>query len=586
MIKMFREMSKKEVIFFVSSILFMILQVWLELKIPGYMSEITKLVTTTGETSEIIHIGIIMILCALGGFIVSVIISFFSSFVGTSFEKNLRSKIFRKVQNFGMEEIKRFSTSSLITRNTNDVTQVKNFVVMGTQMLARAPIMASMSLFKILGKEWEFTLSTFVGVLIIFIMISIIIIFAIPKFKKIQSLTDNLNRVTRENLTGIKVVRAFNAEDYEQKKFNKANLELTKTHLFVGKLMILMDPVMTLVMSGVPLAIYWIGGSLINSANMMDKITIFSDMVVFSSYSIQVIMSFMFLIMIFIIYPRASVSMGRISEILETKETIKDGSIDKINNDIKGTIEFRNVSFKYPDADECVLDNINLKINKGETVAFIGSTGSGKSTLINLIPRFYDVTSGDILVDGVNIKDMRLSLLHDKIGYVSQKAVMFKGTVNSNIKLGKNNLNEISNDMSWNAIKLSQANDFVSKMENNIEASVSQNGTNLSGGQKQRLQIARALVRNPEIFIFDDAFSALDFKTDSILRKELKNNYQDSTKLIVASRVGTIIDADKIVVLDDGKIVGIGKHKDLLKKCNVYKEICESQLSKEEIENA
>lgn len=586
MIKMFKEMSKKEVIFFVSSILFMILQVWLELKIPGYMSEITKLVTTTGETNEIIHIGIIMILCALGGFIVSVIISFFSSFVGTSFEKNLRSKIFRKVQNFGMEEIKKFSTSSLITRNTNDVTQVKNFVVMGTQMLARAPIMASMALFKILGKEWEFTLSTFIGVLIIFIMITIIIVFAIPKFKKIQKLTDNLNRVTRENLTGIKVVRAFNAEDYEQKKFNKANSDLTKTHLFVGRLMILMDPVMTLVMSGVPLAIYWIGASLINSANMADKITIFSDMVVFSSYSIQVIMSFMFLIMIFVIYPRASVSMGRISEILETKEKIKDGKLDKIDNNIKGTIEFKNVSFKYPDADEYILDNINLKINKGETVAFIGSTGSGKSTLINLIPRFYDVTDGEIIVDNVNIKDMKLSLLHDKIGYVSQKAVMFKGTVNTNIKLGKNNSNEITDDMVWDCIKLSQSYDFVSKMDKKIESPVAQNGTNLSGGQKQRLQIARALVRNPEIFIFDDAFSALDFKTDSILRKELKNNYQDSTKLIVASRVGTIIDADKIVVLDDGKIVGIGKHKDLLKKCSVYKEICESQLSKEEIENA
>ena len=586
MIKMFKEMSKKEVIFFVSSILFMILQVWLELKIPGYMSEITKLVTTTGETNEIIHIGIIMILCALGGFIVSVIISFFSSFVGTSFEKNLRSKIFRKVQNFGMEEIKKFSTSSLITRNTNDVTQVKNFVVMGTQMLARAPIMASMALFKILGKEWEFTLSTFIGVLIIFIMITIIIIFAIPKFKKIQKLTDNLNRVTRENLTGIKVVRAFNAEDYEQKKFNKANSDLTKTHLYVGRLMILMDPVMTLVMSGVPLAIYWIGASLINSANMADKITIFSDMVVFSSYSIQVIMSFMFLIMIFVIYPRASVSMGRISEILETKEKIKDGKLDKIDNNIKGTIEFKNVSFKYPDADEYILDNINLKINKGETVAFIGSTGSGKSTLINLIPRFYDVTDGEIIVDNVNIKDMKLSLLHDKIGYVSQKAVMFKGTVNTNIKLGKNNSNEITDDMVWDCIKLSQSYDFVSKMDKKIESPVAQNGTNLSGGQKQRLQIARALVRNPEIFIFDDAFSALDFKTDSILRKELKNNYQDSTKLIVASRVGTIIDADKIVVLDDGRIVGVGKHKDLLKKCMVYKEICESQLSKEEIENA
>ena len=586
MIKMFKQMSKKEVTFFISSILFMVLQVWLELKIPGYMSEITKLVTTTGETSEIIHIGIIMILCALGGFIVSVIISFFSSFVGTSFEKNLRSRIFRKVQNFGMEEIKNFSTSSLITRDTNDVTQVKNFVVMGTQMLARAPIMASMAIFKILGKEWQFTLATFAGVFMIFLMILIIIIFAIPKFKKIQKLTDNLNRVTRENLTGIKVVRAFNAEGYEQKKFDSANNELTKTHLFVGKLMSLMDPVMTLVMSGVPLAIYFIGSSLINTANMMDKITIFSDMVVFSSYAIQVIMSCMFLIMIFVIYPRASVSMGRISEILDTKEKINDGNITDTKKDLQGTIEFKDVSFKYPDADECILEKVNLKINKGETVAFVGSTGSGKSTLINLIPRFYDVTSGEILLDGVNIKDMKLASLHDKIGYVSQKAMILKGTVKSNIKLGKNNEKSIIDDELDKAIKLSQSEEFVAKMDKKINSNISQSGTNLSGGQKQRLSIARALVRNPEIFIFDDAFSALDFKTDYNLRKELKKNYQDTTKLIVASRIGTIIDADKIVVLEDGKVVGIGKHKDLLKNCKVYREICESQLSKEELENA
>ena len=585
MIKMFKNMSKKEFVFFFSSVLFMILQVWLELEIPGYMSEITKLVTTGGATSEVIHIGIIMILCALGGFVVSVIISYFSSFVGTSFEKNLRSRIFRKVQNFGMEEINKFSTSSLITRDTNDVTQVKNFVVMGSQMLARAPIMASMAIFKILGKEWQFSVTTLVGVLVIAIMISIVIVFVIPKFKKIQSLTDNLNRVTRENLTGIKVVRAFNAEKYQQAKFDDANNELTKTHLFVGKMMSLMDPVMTLVMSGVPLAIYWIGSSLINSANMIDKITIFSDMVVFSSYSIQVIMSFMFLIMIFIIYPRAAVSMGRISEILDTNESIKDGKIEKNAGSVTGEIEFKNVSFKYPDAEDYILENINLKINKGETVAFIGSTGSGKSTLINLVPRFYDVTNGEILIDGINIKDMKLEFLHNKIGYVSQRAVLFKGTVKSNIQFGKNEYDELSDNEVWDAIKTSQAKDFVSKMENDINASIAQSGTNVSGGQKQRLSIARALARKPEIFIFDDAFSALDFKTDYMLRKELNEKYQDSTKLIVASRVGTILNADKIVVLDSGKCVGIGTHKDLLKTCNVYKEIALSQLSKEELEN-
>ena len=586
MIKMFREMTKKEVAFFTGSILFMILQVWLELKIPGYMSDITKLVTTGGETSEVIHIGIIMILCALGGFFVSVIIGFFSSFVGTSFERNLRSKIFRKVQGFGMEEIKKFSTSSLITRNTNDVTQVKNFVVMGTQMLARAPIMASMAIFKILGKEWQFSVATGIGVLIIFIMISIIIIFAIPKFKIFQKLTDNLNRITRENLTGIKVVRAFNAEDYQQNKFHKANNELTKTNLFIGRIMALMDPIMTIVMSGLPLAIYWMGASLMNSAGMTDRIVLFSDMVVFSSYAIQVILSFTFLVMIFVIYPRAAVSMGRISEILDTKESIKDGEIDSDTTNLKGVVEFRNVSFKYPDADECVLENINLKVESGETVAFIGSTGSGKSTLINLIPRFYDVTSGEILVDGVNIKDLKEEYLHNKIGYVSQKAILFKGSVKSNIKFGKGNDKKITNDEIENSLRIAQAYDFVSKMDKGIDSDIAQSGTNVSGGQKQRLSIARAIAKDPEIYIFDDSFSALDFKTDYTLRKELNKVSRGTTKLIVASRVGTIIDADKIVVLDNGKCVGIGTHKELLKTCEVYKEIAASQLSEEELDYA
>lgn len=586
MIKMFKEMTKKEVAFFVGSILFMVLQVWLELKIPGYMSEITKLVTTGGETSEVIHIGIIMVLCALGGFLVSVIIGFASSFVGTSFEMNLRSKIFRKVQGFGMEEIKKFSTSSLITRNTNDVTQVKNFVVMGTQMLARAPIMASMAIFKILGKEWQFSVATGIGVVAIFIMIGVIVLFVIPKFKKIQKLTDNLNRVTRENLTGIKVVRAFNAENYQQKKFNNTNNDLTRTHLFVGRMMSLMDPVMTLVMSGLPLAIYWIGASLINSMEMTQRIVLFSDMVVFSSYAIQVILSFTFLVMIFVIYPRASVSMGRISEILETKESIKDGYIDYNTNELKGVIEFRDVSFKYPDADECILENINLKIEKGETVAFIGSTGSGKSTLINLIPRFYDVTSGEILVDGVNIKNMKQEYLHNKIGYVSQKAFIFKGSVKSNIKFGKSDNKKISNDEIIEALKVAQGYDFVSKMDKGIDSDISQSGTNVSGGQKQRIQVARAVARDPEIYIFDDSFSALDFKTDYTLRKELNKISKGTTKLIVASRIGTIIDADKIVVLENGKCVGIGKHADLLKTCSVYREIAASQLSEEEMNYA
>ena len=586
MIKMFKNMSRKEVLFAILSILFIILQVWLELRIPEYMSKITALVTMGGEISDVIHEGLWMISCAFGSFLTAVAVGYLSSFVGTSFEKNLRSKIFKKVQDFGMEEIKNFSTSSLITRDTNDVTQVRMFVVMSTQMLARAPITAFMAIMKILGKEWQFSVATGIGVAIIVTMVTLIVTIVIPRFKRIQALTDNLNRITRENLTGIKVVRAFNAENYGQEKFAKANNELTRTNLFTQRAMALMNPIMTGVMSGISLAIYWIGSGLINSAGMMDKITIFSDMVVFSSYAVQVIMSFMFLIMLFVIYPRAAVSMGRISEILETDTKIKDGKIDSDTTKLKGIIEFKNVSFKYPDADECILEDINLKVNKGETIAFVGSTGSGKSTLINLIPRFYDVTSGEILVDGVNIKDMKLEYLHNKIGYVSQRAVLFKGNVDSNIKFGKTDKPESTEEDVWNALKVAQAYEFVSKMDNTINADISQGGTNVSGGQKQRLSIARAVARNPEIYIFDDSFSALDYKTDYTLRKELNKYCKDATKIIVAQRIGTIIDADKIVVLDNGKCVGIGKHEELLNNCSVYREIAESQLTKEELENA
>lgn len=586
MIKMLKNMSKKEALFAILSILFMILQVWLELKIPDYMSKITTIITTGNSVSDVISESVWMILCALGSLIISIIIGYFSSYVGTSFEKNMRRKIFRKVQNFGMEEIKKFSTSSLITRDTNDVTQVKNFVVMGTQMLARAPIMAVMAILKIVGKEWQFSLITAIGVFIVLSMVSIIVIFAIPKFKKIQKLTDNLNRITRENLTGIKVVRAYNAEKYEEDKFSNANRELTNTHLFVGKIMSLMNPVMTLVMSSLSLVIYWVGAGLINSANMMDKIGVFSNMVVFSSYAVQVIMSFMFLVMLFVIYPRAAVSMGRISEILDTDTNIKDGKIDKIKNDKIGEIEFRNVSFKYPDADECILENISFKVKKGETLAIIGGTGSGKSTIINLIPRFYDVTNGEVLIDGVNVKELKLEMLYNKLGYVSQRAVLFKGTVLSNLRFGKTSEKEVSKDDAWKALDVSQSSSFVKKMEKELDSDISQGGTNVSGGQKQRLSIARAIARNPEIYIFDDAFSALDFKTDFILRKELNKKCHDATKIIVASRIGTIKDADQILVLDSGKCVGLGKHNDLLKTCSVYREIAESQLGEEGLKNA
>lgn len=586
MIKMLKNMSKKEMLFAVFSILFMILQVWLELKIPDYMSKITTIISTENNVSSVLNEGIWMILCALGSLVISIIIGYFSSYVGTSFEMNMRSKIFRKVQSFGMEEIKKFSTSSLITRDTNDVTQVKNFVVMGTQMLARAPIMAVMAILKIVGKEWQFSLITAIGVFIVLSMVSIIVVFAIPKFKKIQKLTDNLNRITRENLTGIKVVRAYNAERYEENKFTDANKELTNTHLFVGKIMSLMNPVMTLVMSSLSLVIYWVGAGLINSANMMDKIGVFSNMVVFSSYAVQVIMSFMFLVMLFVIYPRAAVSMGRISEILDTDSNIKDGTMDNLKGDKIGEIEFRNVSFKYPDAEECILENISFKVNKGETLAIIGGTGSGKSTVINLIPRFYDVTSGEVLIDGVNVKDMTLETLHNKLGYVAQRAVLFKGTVWSNLKFGKNKEKEVSKDDAWKALDVSQSSSFVKKMEKELDSDISQGGTNVSGGQKQRLSIARAIARNPEFYIFDDAFSALDFKTDYILRTELNKKCHDATKIIVASRIGTIKDADQILVLDNGKCVGMGKHAELLKTCSLYREIAKSQLGEEGIKNA
>ncbi len=585
MIKMFKNMSSREVVFSILSIMFVIIQVWLELKIPDYMSKITTLVTTGGTTSAVINEGIYMIICALLSLITSFIIAFFSSYVGSSFEKNLRFKIFRKVQNFGMEEIKKFSTSSLITRDTNDVTQVKTFVTMGTQMLARAPIMAILAIIKISGKEWQFSLITGIGVMVVLTMIGLLIITVLPKFKIIQKLTDNLNRITRENLTGIKVVRAFNAENYQEEKFSKANNIFTKTNLYIGHRMAFMGPVISGVMSGVTLSIYLVGAALINSANIMDKTVIFSDMVVFSSYATQVIMSFMFLVMIFIVYPRASVSMNRISEILEIDEKIKDGKIDYDVNNANGTIEFINVSFKYPEAENYILENINLKINSGETVAFIGSTGSGKSTLLNLVPRFYDVTKGNILIDGVNIKDMKLSYLHNKIGYVSQKAVLFKGTISSNIKFGKNNSNLISDEKVWESLRISQALDFVNKMDDKLESAISQSGTNVSGGQKQRIQIARAIAKDPEIYIFDDSFSALDFKTDYNLRKELNEYAKGKTKLVVSSRIGTIKDADKIVVLDNGKCVGIGRHNDLLETCEVYKEIALSQLKEDELLN-
>lgn len=586
MLKIFKYLKKKELIMVAASILFIVGQVWLDLKLPDYMSEITKLVTTEGShISDVLTEGAKMLFCALGSVAMSVIVGFFAAKIAAGFSKRLRSMLFKKVSDFSMEEINGFSTSSLITRSTNDVTQVQMLIAMGLQVMIKGPILAVWAVCKILGKSWQWTAVTGGAVLVLFIIIGIALIFAFPKFKVIQTYTDNLNRVTRENLMGIRVVRAYNAEGYQQKKFEKANEDLTYTHLFTGRVMSIMSPGMQLIMSGLSLAIYWIGAHLINAASMNDKIDLFSDMVVFSSYAIQVVMAFTMMVMIFIMAPRASVAAKRINEVLETKPNIVNGNLKSASKDIKGEVEFKNVSFKYPDAADYILKNISFKAKRGQTVAFIGSTGSGKSTLVNLIPRFYDATEGEVLIDGVNVKEYNLESLYNKLGYVSQKTVMFSGTVSSNVAYGENGLGEYSEEAVKRAVSIAQASDFVEGMENQYEAAVAQGGANLSGGQKQRLSIARAVCRKPEIYIFDDSFSALDYKTDRVLRSVLKKETADTTSIIVAQRIGTIKDADMIIVLDEGKIAGRGTHEELMKTCDIYRQIALSQLSKEELEN-
>lgn len=559
------------------------MEVWLDLKIPGYMNEITKIIQTPGsEMADVWRNGGFMMLCAFGSLGSAVIVSFFASRISAALAYRIRESVYNKVQSFSMEEIKNFSISSLITRTTNDVTQVQMVFVFGIQLLIKAPVTAIWAIFKIVGKGWQWSLATAIAVAVMIFVLSIIIIFAVPKFKKIQTLTDNLNRVTRENLTGVRVVRAYNAEQYQEEKFEKANKELTKTHLFTGKIMAIMSPAMSLVLNGLSLAIYWIGAFLINNSSPADKLNVFSDMVVYLSYAMQVVSSFMMLVILFMLIPRASVSAKRINEILNTSPQIIDGN-GASNTNIKGEVEFKNVSFKYPDAKEYIIKNISFKANKGETVAFIGSTGSGKSTLINLIPRFYDATDGEILIDGVNIKDYKQEELHNKIGYIPQKAVIFSGDIESNLKFGENGKEELNENQMNKALEISQAKEFVDNLTEGIKSNVAQGGTNLSGGQKQRLAIARAIAREPEILIFDDSFSALDFKTDKTLRKEIKDKIHGVTTFIVAQRIGTIKNADKIIVLESGDVVGIGKHDELLKNCPVYQEIALSQLSKEEL---
>lgn len=631
-------LRKREMLYLLGAIVFTAFQVFLELKLPDYMSTITAAVVTPGSVmAQIWSAGIKMLLCAFGGLVTSILVGYFCARVATGFSMRLRSQVYDKVTSFSMEEINGFSTASLITRSTNDIMQVQMFLVMGTAIMFRAILMATMAIGKIYSKNWQWTMSTAIAVVLLLILIITLTIIVLPKFKIVQTLTDNLNRVTRENLTGIRVVRAYNAEDFQEGKFEEANDDLTKTQLFNQRALAIMSPGMSLIMNGLSLAIYWIGAYLINKAPMpenvaeavfsgemsfldafsapvADKITVFSDMIVFSSYAMQVVMSFMMLSMIFIILPRASVSAKRIREILETKTKITDGSVvvaekiseaalkegdaetdsamnqndDAINqkddDEVAHEVVFDNVSFRYPDASDAVLENISFTAKSGETVAFIGSTGSGKSTVINLVPRFYDVTEGRILIDGVDVKDYSQEALRNKIGLVPQRAVLFGGTIRSNIAYGENGKQaEYTDEEIWEALRIAQAEEFVSKLDHKLDAEVAQGGTNFSGGQKQRLSIARAICRRPDIYIFDDSFSALDYKTDRVLRGELSKVTGNAITLLVAQRIGTILDADQIIVLDDGKIVGKGTHKELMKTCEVYQQIAYSQLSKEEL---
>lgn len=582
MIKLLKQLRKREWGMIGVSLIFIVTQVWLDLKMPDYMSAITRLVQTPGsEMSEILLNGGYMLICAVGSMVAAMITGYFAARVAAGLSMTLREKVFKNVMRFESEEIGKFSVSSLITRTTNDITQVQMLVAMGLQAIIKAPILMVWAIVKIAGKEWQWSVATGGAVVVILVVMLAAIFLALPKFKIIQKLTDNLNRVTRENLNGIRVVRAYNAEGYQENKFEKANSELTSTNLFANRVMALLMPTMTFVSSGITLAIYWIGAYLIDEAQMIDRLTVFSDMVVFSSYAMQVIMAFTMLTMTLIMLPRVLVSAKRIREVIETKQSMKYGT--KNTSDETGTVEFRNVSFRYPDASDDTLSDINFKVNKGETFAIIGATASGKSSMISLIPRFYDVRIGDILVDGINVKDFDIHVLRSKISFIAQRAILFTGTVASNVAYG--NRDAIKSEVE-NALSIAQAADFVKEMPSDVNSEIAQGGTNVSGGQRQRLSIARAICKMPEIYIFDDSFSALDYKTDKKLRKALANRTGDVTKIIVAQRIGTIRDADRILVLEDGKVVGAGKHEELMKKCEAYREIAYSQLSEEELKNA
>ncbi|MBP3841996.1 MAG: ABC transporter ATP-binding protein [Bacilli bacterium] len=586
MIKIFKNLEKKDFLIILFVAILVIFSVFLDLRMPEYMSDITRLVQTDNSTmSEILKAGSFMLLCAVSSLICTVVVGYFTSLLSARFSKNIRQRIFEKTVSFGVSEIKKFSTASLITRTTNDVTQIEMLLAMGLQLLIKAPIMAVWALLKIVGKSGELSMVTAIGVVIIVCTNLLIIKIVSPRFAKIQKLTDKINGVARENITGIRVIHAFNAEKFEEDRFEKVNSELTGIHLKITKTFALMDPIMNFVMHFQHLGIYIVGAYLIVNSGMVQKINIFSDMVVFSSYGMQVIISFLMLTMIFMFLPRAKVSAERINEVLESDISVISGDFTGKTKET-GTVEFKNVSFKYPDADEYLLRDISFKVKKGEVVAFIGSTGSGKSTLINLVPRLYDATDGEVLVDGKNVREYDLHELNNRIGYVPQKAVMFTGTVEENIAYGNNGKKKITLKDVKKAIDVAQGTDFVLKMDEQYKSHIARGGTNVSGGQKQRLSIARAIARNPEIYIFDDSFSALDYQTDAKLRSELKKYTKDATSLIVAQRIGTIMNADKIIVLDKGECVGIGTHKELLKSCKIYKEIALSQLSEEELKNA
>ena len=587
MLKLLKNFGKREWCFILISFVLIFGQVWLELKVPDYMSQITILVQTEGSSMKDILInGGYMLLCTLGSLILAIIVGYITANLSASFSKKTRSKLFRKIEELGMQEVKQFSTSSLITRTTNDITQLEMLIAMGLQLLIKAPITAVWAITKIVNKSVEWSMITAIAVVILLAVIGVLIVIVMPRFKIVQKMTDRLNGVTRENLTGIRVVRAFNAEEYQEEKFADVNNRLTKLQMFNQKSLAILSPVMYLIMYMLTLAIYLVGASLIKEVMLADKLTLFSNMIVFSSYAMQVIMSFLMLAMIFMMVPRAQVSAKRINEVMDTEVTIKDGTVKEGKPGEVGTVEFKNVSFKYPDAEEYLLKNISFKANRGETVAFIGSKKKKKSTLINLIPRFYDVSEGSVLVDGVDVREYNQEFLRNKLGYVPQKAVMFDGTVASNVSYGDNGKGDITREKVIEAIRVAQGTEFVEKMDEKYDTHIAQGGTNVSGGQKQRLAIARAVARDPEIYIFDDSFSALDYKTDATLRHELKEYTKDATSLIVAQRIGTIMNADKILVLDNGECVGMGTHKELLKNCEVYRQIALSQLSKEELENA